>query len=234
MFQVVSKNMVSCFLTFCLFGFLSCEQKRTHYETQNLEVIHEVLPDSTKFYLNAQSTLDPGVFSRTARGVSLKGEAFFEVEKGDLFTVSTSYADVQTNYGNFNIYNRDGIMIIGSRTSVLNVIHESRKSALIVNPNEIVRINMDGTIESAKDQARAVGSWITGKTKLRLVKLKEVIAELERKFDVKIEPVRLDLERQTACDFQHEDLELALRTATGLLNLSYSLEGDQTIRLFEE
>ncbi len=219
---------------FLVFGIFACTDQGKGYETKNLQVIYETLPDSSRFHLNAGSSLELNVFSKTSRGVSLSGEAFFELEKGDIFSVTNDFSKIETNYGNFNVYNRNGILIIGSKTAVLNVIHDNRKSALIINPNEIVRVEKDGTIQVAKDQSSAVGSWITGMTKLRLVKLHEIIAELERKFDVEIEPIRLDLNRQTACNFQHEDINLALRTATGLLNLSYTFEGEKNIRLFED
>ena len=66
-----------------------------------------VLPDGTKVYLNAQSSLSyPVLFGRKNREVNLAGEAYFEVRRNDNkpFIVHTSLLSVKVLGTVFNIY----------------------------------------------------------------------------------------------------------------------------------
>ncbi len=58
----------------------------------------------------------------------------------------------------------------------------------------------------------------------------ELIAELERQFDIRIEAKGINLETKISCNFQHKNLNTALQTATTpLSDIQYKIVNENEV-----
>ncbi|MEM9824268.1 MAG: FecR domain-containing protein [Bacteroidota bacterium] len=182
------------------------------------------LPDLSTFVLNAETTLSYDKNSWDSnRSLRLDGEAFFQVKKGSTFIVKTPLGKVQVLGTEFNVKNRAGVFEVTCREGKVAVISKGKKQEETLIAGQSVRINRDGTVERKEGLSRQADSWVNGITKLTNVTTRELIAELERQFDIEIETGDLDLNQRISCNFQHEDLKLALKTATSSLGVQFKI-----------
>ncbi|MEM9931461.1 MAG: FecR domain-containing protein, partial [Bacteroidota bacterium] len=95
------------------------------------EKLEEELPDGSVVYANAVTTLSysPQEWS-SARDVQLKGEAFFEVEKGSNFTVNTPQGTVEVLGTSFNVLAREDIFEVICYTGKVRVTAGERTAEL--------------------------------------------------------------------------------------------------------
>ncbi|SDG29017.1 FecR protein [Pedobacter terrae] len=152
-----------------------------------------ILPDGTKVWLNAASSLKyPEVFSGNIRSVELTGEAYFEVAKNKArpFHVKNHHQDVEVLGTHFNInsYLDDNTI----KTTLLEgrVRISNGQSVKILKPGEqaIAEVSGDGIITVATGvDADDETAWKNGLFQFNNADLKSVLSQLERWYDVDID-----------------------------------------------
>lgn len=179
------------------------------------------LPDASETVLNSKSSITYNDWNwKKERTVTLNGEAYFNVEKGSSFTVTTPHGEVTVLGTKFNVKNRDNIFKVTCYEGVVAVSYNSQQQKLyqgdtylIINGNLIVT-------EKEKSQQPA---WITDVSSFKSIPYTEVLKEFERQYNVtleldpKIEPNTLFTGR-----FTHNNLDIALKSITLPLHISYS------------
>lgn len=152
-----------------------------------------ILPDGTKVWLNAASSLKyPEVFNGNERNVELTGEAYFEVAKNKAqpFHVKNLHQDVEVLGTHFNINsyldnNTIKTTLLEGRVRVSN-----GQSVKILKPGEqaIAEVSGDGIIRLASgvdpDDETA---WKNGLFQFNNADLKSILKQLERWYDVHID-----------------------------------------------
>ncbi len=146
------------------------------------------LPDHSKVNLNAESTISYNPYWwKIKRIVRLEGEAFFEVEKGNQFTVNSSKGITQVLGTSFNIYSRDDIYKVTCITGTVKVKSRSGFEA-ILKPNSKAEIRTDGKINVMVNiEALSEISWKRNLFLFTATPVHEVFYEIERQYGVKIE-----------------------------------------------
>jgi len=191
-----------------------------------------VLPDQSTFVLNAESILS---FNKKtwedARILNLQGEAFFEVQKGSKFTVVTPTGQVQVLGTKFNVRSRNGIMEVACQRGKVAVLAADGKLVGELYPNDALRIEPGKALEKWQTAPAENPSWVDGITKMRKVALSQVLEELERQFNVKINPGNINTNEIISCNFQHKNLELALKTTLSPLGIKYEIQNGSKIFL---
>jgi len=145
------------------------------------------LPDGSTVWLNSGSKLSyPSHFAKN-RKVSLEGEAFFKVQKGRPFIVSTKYANVRVKGTSFNVkafQNEDfeTTLVSGS----VQVKRNETGEEITLQPGFQVKQGK-GKWASAKVETELFTSWKEGKLIFRNEYLPEVAKSLERWYNVTIE-----------------------------------------------
>lgn len=190
------------------------------------------LPDGSSIKLNAVTSF-AFTGSEAARSAELDGEAFFEIKKdGRPFTVSTSRGKVRVLGTSFNVYSRDGVMRVSCTTGKVSVKFNSDKAADGTNlhtltPGKSVSIDADGNVSEADIPTTESLDWLNGRSLFNHRPLSEVIAELERQYDLDIKPFpNQDLEQIIKTGFPHDSLDLALEIALDPLeNMKFQREG---------
>ncbi len=146
-----------------------------------------VLPDGSKVELNAESkiTYKP-LWWNISRNIELQGEAYFEVEKGSKFDVHSGDYTVSVLGTSFNIFYRADKYAVTCLTGKVNVADKVSSVALTPNMQAVLINNQLKTtdIENAKETV----NWKEGKFVFVSVPLVEVIQEIERQYDINVQP----------------------------------------------
>ncbi|MCX3263767.1 FecR family protein [Pedobacter agri] len=152
-----------------------------------------ILPDGTKVWLNAASSLKyPEVFSGKQRSVTLTGEAYFEVAKNKAkpFEVETQNQHVVVLGTHFNIngYMDDHTIkttLLEGQVKVSNL-----KSSKILKPGEqaIAGLAKNSTINVSTDvDINDETAWKNGLFQFNDSDLKIILNQLERWYNIKID-----------------------------------------------
>lgn len=189
------------------------------------------LPDASTVDLNANSTL---VFNESNwnknREVSLHGEAFFKVAKGQKFDVLTEDGIVSVLGTQFNIKQRKSYFKVTCYEGLVAVTHNDKTVKL--KPGYTFQI-IDGKLLANEKENTAQPNWLRGESSFKSVPLKYVISEFENQYNLKITIDNIDTSRLFTGSFTHKNLDLALQSVTIPLNLSYS-KSEKSILLKRE
>lgn len=130
-------------------------------------------------------------FNSENRNVYLKGEAFFEVEKGDKpFIIHAGPASIQVVGTKFNVYARDGVVrldVTEGKVDFSTIVNGERKvERLIAGQSSVVE---DGQAPKPPKPNELEGEkplWMNDLYDVEGITLEAACKVLERRFDVKI------------------------------------------------
>lgn len=186
------------------------------------------LLDGSEVQLNAKSTLSYDASNwEDARTLSLDGEAYFKVTKGQTFTVNTSNGSVTVLGTQFNVISHDNYFEVTCYEGKVRVT--SNSDTQILTPGKSVRL-INGNLETATLEEDSP-TWIHGESTFRSVPLKHVIEALEAQYNVNIDASNIDKETIFTGTFTHDSLKLALRTTFDPLHIKYTNEKEKIIKL---
>jgi len=192
------------------------------------------LPDGSIVVLNASAEAKINKESwKENRTVFLEGEAFFKVKKGAKFTVKTKLGSVEVLGTEFtvNSLNKD-LMTVKCFEGKVKVI-SSEGIALLAKGNAFQEHNK--VIEKWRFENEAP-NWLSSKeTSLYKVSITEVITLLKRQYDLNIEQQEfIDTTLLFTGSFTNNDLEKALYSVFGTLNVNYKLVNKNEVRILSE
>lgn len=189
------------------------------------------LPDNSTVELNANSSLSFNENSWAEnREVKLNGEAFFKVAKGQKFDVITSSGTVTVLGTQFNVKQRDSYFEVTCYEGLVGVTHNNK--TITLKPGHTFAF-IDGKLLANEKENAVQPNWLHGESSFKSVALKHVITELKNQYNVSINVEDIDTSRLFTGSFTHNNLDLALKSVTIPLNLSYSKSG-QSILLKRE
>ena len=146
-----------------------------------------VLPDGSKVDLNAESEISyKPLWWFISRDIELKGEAYFEVEKGSTFDVRSREYTVSVLGTSFNIFSRDGKYNVTCLTGKVDV--SNKQESVILTPNMQALWSNGKLISKNVDDAKESINWKQGKFVFVGTPLHEVIQEIERQYDIEVLP----------------------------------------------
>lgn len=184
------------------------------------------LPDGSSVSLNAVSTL---VYDQDweERTVTLKGEAFFEVQKGENFRVQTSIGIIEVLGTSFNVLARPNQFAVECKTGSVRVSVSKLSFQAILEPGDRVLLDSGKIISSTLD-TKIIGSWGNGEFYFDNRPVTEVLEEVERQFDISLETQGLDNTRFSGY-FSNKDLQTALTMICEPLDLAYAIISDDQV-----
>lgn len=144
-----------------------------------------VLPDGSDVLLNAESVLRfKPYWWYVNRGVELVGEGFFEVAKGKKFRVNSENGVVSVLGTSFNVFSRKSDYRVACVTGKVGV--ETAKYKTVLLPNQECVMESDALlVKENKNVVRNI-SWVDGMFYFENAPFTQVIAEIERQYDVSI------------------------------------------------
>jgi len=138
--------------------------------------------------LNAQSSVKYHPYwYRVARTITLDGEAFFEVMRGNQFKVKSLKGETTVLGTSFNIYSRDNDYNVTCFTGKVRVVSAEKSESVLLNPNEQAFINKDGSLRIVQEvNVQTVKSWRDHMFVFTGSPIVSVLQEIERQYNIKI------------------------------------------------
>jgi ferric-dicitrate binding protein FerR (iron transport regulator) len=217
---------VAAILIVCFGIFYFLDTKSNQYLAANGATTELQLPDKSEVILNDGSQLSFNAKKWTEnRAVSLNGEAYFKVTKGQKFTVRSSQGEVTVLGTQFNVKDRPGYFeVLCFEGSVLVSINGKK---YVLSAGETVRSLGDSILNKTTESRRP--EWLDKKSIFKSVPFQQVVQELERQYDIKVAGRAAEKKTLFTGSFSHENLETALQAITIPLNLSYSIDGKNVV-----
>ncbi|MBK8701596.1 MAG: FecR domain-containing protein [Saprospiraceae bacterium] len=229
---LISSAAAACFLIFYIFKFAGNESA-VEMSNQTASTVEHILPDASFVILDSKSFIsyDKNTFNKK-RTVTLKGRAFFEVQKGIPFEVNTNQGKVEVLGTSFNVATRGHFEV----TCYSGKVRVTKGGAsVILTPGEQTNF---GTISENKTTVKLeednLPGWVSGSVKFENAKLSEVLTALELAYGVRIEmDEQLKKSKVYTGYFVKNDIDKALMSITWPLHLKYELEGDK-VKIYQE
>jgi ferric-dicitrate binding protein FerR (iron transport regulator) len=186
--------------------------------------VHD-LPDGSIVQLNADSKLEYNkLLWLVNRNVSLKGEAYFDAEKGKKFTVFSERGQTQVLGTGFNVYSRN-------QDYKVECIEGSVKVSCIGSRDDIVLLAGDGVHFGTSDQVMLYNfsvedrnDWRKGEFYFNNESLNSVFETLSRQFDIDLQFNRDINNIKYTGYFNDKNLENALKLICDPVDLSYHIK----------
>lgn len=187
------------------------------------------LPDGSTVSLNSGSkiTYNKNNWEQT-RALSLNGEAFFKVTKGNKFSVNTPEGIVTVLGTQFNVSTRDGLFAVACYEGLVSVAFNDTLIKLPAGKEvriENGKLILDKTIENS------LPVWLQDESSFENVPLKRVVKELERQYAVKVSLENVDTTKRFTGSFTHKNLEVALMSICEPLQLNYKINNNGSVTI---
>jgi ferric-dicitrate binding protein FerR (iron transport regulator) len=159
--------------------------------THRSEYKYLLLPDSTEVWLNAASTLEfPESFGKGQRKVVLTGEAFFDVKRAEQMPFIIYTGDVSTEVlgtaFNIKAYPNMEKIIVSVKQGKVKVNYAEREAALLTKGQQVSIGVRDNSMKQKKMAGGEMASWQDGELVYDDYAIGDIIADLERVYDVEI------------------------------------------------
>ncbi len=181
------------------------------------------LPDGSTVRLNAVSSVE--IYTQKwseERRVRLIGEAFFTVKKGAPFTVETSGGSVSVLGTSFTVRYRGSSFDVACYEGLVQAaVPSGAKQALRATQKAVAR---NGSWQPLGAITDSWPGWMQGESRFANVPFYEVVAELQRQYNIKIETSGTEGRRFTGA-FIYGDLPVALRMVCDPMGLTYKVDG---------
>jgi len=175
----------------------------------------------------------PDDFNETNRIVFLKGEAYFSILKADLpFSVKTDFASVRVVGTKFNVKVRDDLFeAVVNEGSIEVSSKATNDSSVTLSKGNLTRFQKGEPPTSPQQKwFREYPGWTHGKMAFYKTRLKEVLIEIERRFDVTINLMDQSLENViiTAL-FEGDALDNILSAICKLIKKNWRIKNENYI-----
>ena len=218
LYKYAAAVVILCTTSYFLLFNNTSNVKTTFAQTKNFS-----LPDASKVILNANSAISYDAESwENSRNLTLKGEAYFKVEKGKKFTVNTVIGKVTVLGTQFNVKERADYFEVKTYEGLVRVAY---KDTLVQLPKGTLFKVVNGKIATTNTFDVNEKSWLQKESNFKSTSLRFVLEEIEHQFGYKIETGTIDLNVLFTGGFAHTDINIALQSVTIPLQLSYKIVG---------
>jgi len=180
------------------------------------------LPDGSTVELNADSRISYNkLFWPFHRKISFNGEGFFNVKKGNKFTVISDNGTTQVLGTSFNIYSRAQEYIVECFSGRVNVSYAGFTTENILTAGKGIKLDKDRNINIFNLDQVDRNDWRNGEFYFDNEYLNKVFEELSRQFDINIQLEENIEHLKYSGYFNNKELEIALKMICEPLDLKY-------------
>lgn len=207
-------------------GFFVLEYIGTTTHVANNKPMEVVLPDG-----QSKVTLSPGSeitwkkddWNETQRSMKITGKAYFDVAKGLPFTVKNSNGQVEVLGTQFEVSGFDESFMVACYEGKVRATASSSEQLVLSAGEESHHYN--GKWEVKRPTNGDSPTWFQGFINFDSVALSEVVAKLEKTYDIKIIDDKIDVDQKFSGQVPTDDLEVALKVTFEVFNITYDLKG---------
>lgn len=193
------------------------------------------LADGTRVYMGAGSTLKyPEQFKDSVRGISLQGEAFFEVAHNPQkpFIIETYNLRTRVLGTSFKVNAIEGrpfeVQVATGKVRVDRISSGSTEHLAVLTPGEQVSLNtLNGPAVSGKVVVEDVQGWKKSKLVFKDQSISEIARQLERAYDVRFSFKNAAKAREVITVTLQDNVPLnqTLRVLSAGAQFKYSIKG---------
>lgn len=205
----------------------------TFFNSDRVEVMAQLaenatvsLPDLSEVTLNADSKITYNEDSWIkSRSLNLEGEAYFKVAKGKTFDVITNNGIVTVVGTEFNVKARKAYFEVTCFEGIVKVTSNTITKQLLAGETFRIlnkKFTQDKTIDTEP-------KWTSNKSSFKTIPLKEVFAELERQYNIKVVFNSTDTSRIFTGVFVNDNIENALTSITKPMNLTFEISSSNQV-----
>lgn len=207
--------------------------------TQKGEKTSVILPDGSKVWLNVDTKLSyPADYGENSRKLELEGEAYFEVEKNKELPFIVSAGNVVTTaLGTrfiVSAYHESSEIRSSLVEGSVNVEYDQYSKLLKPGQQLLYHRNSSKALVKTFDEKLEL-AWMNDELIFRLMPFNNVVKELEKWFDIKIEfnADQFKTETLTVRFEEYESLETILKVIAKANGFNYVIE-DNVVRITKE
>lgn len=224
--KLIFAAAAACILLFVGYTFIFQE---TVYATQVAEQTEFKLPDDSEVRLNADSKITFTEFNwKNNRKLDLEGEAFFKVKKGETFTVRSNQGDVTVLGTQFSVNSRVDTYIVQCYEGKVQVALKENEKVILTKGKAIAF--QKGNLETY-DIFDAAPQWLSNESSFYKVNIKEVVAEMERQYGIKIIGKEYLKDVYFSGRFKHANLAQAAKTIFVAMKIPYTVTEGKTVEI---
>lgn len=189
------------------------------------------LPDKSVVVLNAGSKIkwEKRNFN-DLRQLSLNGEAYFDVEKGNKFVIETPNGTVEVLGTQLNVFSRNNEFRVSCISGKVRVAANS--SEQIILPGETAELTANGIIKNTLQNPEKIAAWQQGVFYFEDKPVVSIFAELERQFNISIKYKGLE-NRYITATFSNKNLKEALDIVCIPMELEYEIKNNK-VTIYEK
>ena len=218
--------VAACVILFIGYNFMFQE---TVYVTQIAEQTEFKLPDNSEVRLNADSKITFTEFNwKNDRKLNLQGEAFFKVQKGETFTVTSNQGDVTVLGTQFSVNSRVDTYIVQCYEGKVQVALKESETVILTKGKAVVfqkgKLEKYTIVEAQPD-------WLSNESSFYNINIKEVVAELERQYNIKVTGKEHLKNVNLSGRFTHKNLAQAAKTVFVAMKIPYTITEEKTVEI---
>jgi len=183
------------------------------------------LPDQSEVVLNAGSKMkySKKTFAEN-RKLTLKGEAFFDVQKGGEFVITTPNGKVEILGTQLNVFSRGDEFRVSCLRGKVKV--SSGNSEQIILPGEMVELTDNELVKKVKSDIENTAAWKQGTFYFEDQSLVSIFEAVERQFDVSVQ-FDGNKNRLMSVTFTDKNLQEALDVICIPMDLKYEIRNNK-------
>lgn len=218
----------SILVIFTLFNFLKPTQNSimTGYGEQK----SVVLEDGSEVILNSRTAIAYNAEDwDEKRELTLNGEAYFKVAKGETFTVITPNGTIQVLGTQFDVNSTTDFFDVTCYEGKVKVTTNDSLSHILLPGQAVRKINGFETQNLSSGDGEP--TWISGESTFESVPLEYVITALENEYNITVDASQVDTSILFSGGFPHSNIEIALQTVFGSLDINYDFISKSNLKL---
>lgn len=220
---------IAAVLTLLAASYVFINSLPTTAHTQIAQTKTFALPDSSEVVLNENSKISYKENTwQEARELSLEGEAYFKVAKGETFKVQSSQGVVTVLGTQFNVQDRGASFTVHCYEGIVSVQYNNKSISLPAGNSVIIEngTSTKSTVFVNKPE------WLGNESAYDNVRITDVLNELETNYGITVTTQNIDVTLRFTGSYTHTDLEAALQTITLPLGLTYAINNKTNISIF--
>ncbi len=212
---------IAAVLTIVVTSYLYFNSLSTTVQTSIAERQTFLLPDDSEVALNGSSIIEYNKNNWDKhRELTLEGEAYFNVTKGNTFSVKTPSGTVTVLGTQFNVFSRDNKFLVNCYEGLVSVTYNDT----IIKLPAGTKLNLEnGLMINHSKTNKTSPNWIANESSFDNATLATVLEELENQYPITITAEINNINRRFTGSFTHKNLNLALKSICDPLQLTFTI-----------
>lgn len=206
------------------------------YSTLSGETVVISLPDGSSASLNAGTSVKYNpLWWNISRKISLEGEAFFEVEKGEVFDVVSQAGHTVVMGTSFNVLSRSSTYEVTCVSGKVMVVAAGTGEEVILTPNQKAILGDSGELSVDSEADVSVSTaWRRGEFYFSSVPLEDVFSEIELRYGISISYVKKGELSYTGYFKANNDVEMVLNLVCIPFGIKFEKTSENVYRIFKD